>query len=295
LRRRDLALHISSTTALLGSTFVAGSFVGLLHLWKLFGVHDEDRDDPGTIKRRFASATLCCVCSGYFIIALCEPAAPGEQGLSVMQLLGLQLEGFLPALSACLSLTALLFAGPLVQQLLASRDRRGKAQKLSKEETTRETWIKLRNYVLAPAAEEVAFRACLCRLWLGADLPPKLIIFCTPCWFSLAHAHHYLEHVRRHGDTAGALLQVLFQVFYTSLFGTFAAFLLLRTGSTIVVTLIHTFCNHMGFPDLSWISWPRHPLYSKRAYIAVVYIVGVIAFGILLAPLTEGFASPFKS
>eukprot|EP00403_Amphidinium_massartii_P033265 CAMPEP_0178449040 /NCGR_PEP_ID=MMETSP0689_2-20121128/42321_1 /TAXON_ID=160604 /ORGANISM="Amphidinium massartii, Strain CS-259" /LENGTH=276 /DNA_ID=CAMNT_0020074297 /DNA_START=81 /DNA_END=908 /DNA_ORIENTATION=- len=263
--RHDLALHISVATALWGSTFVSVSFVALLYLWRFFGVYDEDRDDPGTIRRRFVSAFLCCCSSAVLIVALCGTPPPGVPGLSVVELLGFQSDGLVWSCGSCFALIACLFAGPLTQELLAfsGRGHRG-AVRRDPQEAARHKWVAMRNYILAPIAEEVVFRACLCRLWVGAGIPTTVIVFCTPCWFSLAHAHHYLEHVRRRGDTLDAMVQVVFQIFYTSIFGALAAYMLLRTGSTIAVIIVHSFCNHMGFPDISWAALPRHPLYPKR-------------------------------
>jgi prenyl protein peptidase len=46
----------------------------------------------------------------------------------------------------------------------------------------------------------------------------------------------------------GALLRSLFQLTYTTLFGGYATFVFMRTGSLLSVVLLHTFCNWMGLP-----------------------------------------------
>lgn len=46
----------------------------------------------------------------------------------------------------------------------------------------------------------------------------------------------------------GAILRTLLQLAYTTLFGGYATFLYLRTGSLLGVILVHAFCNWMGFP-----------------------------------------------
>jgi prenyl protein peptidase len=45
-----------------------------------------------------------------------------------------------------------------------------------------------------------------------------------------------------------ATLRSLLQFTYTTLFGGYATFLFLRTGSLLSVILVHAFCNWMGFP-----------------------------------------------
>ena len=45
-----------------------------------------------------------------------------------------------------------------------------------------------------------------------------------------------------------AVLRSVLQFTYTTLFGGYATFVYLRTGSLLSVILVHTFCNWMGFP-----------------------------------------------
>lgn len=45
-----------------------------------------------------------------------------------------------------------------------------------------------------------------------------------------------------------AVMRTVLQFSYTSLFGFYAAFLFLRTGSLPAVILAHSFCNWMGLP-----------------------------------------------
>jgi prenyl protein peptidase len=45
-----------------------------------------------------------------------------------------------------------------------------------------------------------------------------------------------------------AVLRSVLQFTYTTLFGGYATFLFLRTGSLLNVILVHAFCNWIGFP-----------------------------------------------
>ncbi len=59
------------------------------------------------------------------------------------------------------------------------------------------------------------------------------------------------------------LILLGFQLFYTSLFGSYAGYIFLQTGSLVSATLCHSFCNLMGFPETSFMnSWS--PLYKYR-------------------------------
>lgn len=286
----DLVLEVSSLTAVLGSFALSSFFVGSLYLWKLAGYSDTNRDDTGTVQRRFASALLSCVCSACLIAALSRPATEQERGMSLLALLGLSSPEPLAACASCLALTSVLFIGPIVQHFVGVREGSARFAALPGG-----PWVALRNFVLAPLSEEFVFRACLVRLCVGASFPKAAIIICAPFCFAMAHTHHFIELVRRFKDKKAALLQVAFQVFYTSLFGAYCNFLLLRTGCTPAVILCHTFCNHQGFPELGFLAASGHPLFRHRTWLGVLYLIGIVAFGILIAPLTAGFQSSFNS
>ena len=53
-----------------------------------------------------------------------------------------------------------------------------------------------------------------------------------------------------------AALSSIAQFIYTTLFGWFAVFILLRTGSVWAAVVVHTYCNFMGAPNLT-IDGPR--------------------------------------
>lgn len=284
----SLVLQASPAVAILGSLGLTTIFVASLYIWKLVGYPDANRDATGTIQRRFVSAVVSCGCSACLVRALARPAVAGEPGLSLSELLGLRHEQLTTACVCCLLLTASLFVGPIVQHWVGVAAGYAEVVNLPGG-----FWITARNFVLAPITEEFVFRACLVRLWVSASFSKPVIIFCSPFCFALAHAHHFIEHVRRTGNKKQALLQVAFQVFYTSLFGMYSNFLLLRTGSTLAVILAHTFCNHQGFPDLGFLFSKQDPLYRHRTWLGILYLVGIMAFSVLMAPMTSGFASRF--
>lgn len=87
-------------------------------------------------------------------------------------------------------------------------------------------------------------------LLLLAKTSNTTTIFLTPIVFGLAHVHHFYEFRITHPHTpvVGAVLRSALQFTYTTLFGGYATFLYLRTGSLLSVILVHSFCNWMGFP-----------------------------------------------
>ena len=79
-----------------------------------------------------------------------------------------------------------------------------------------------------------------------------------------------------------AEVQVGFQAAFTTVFGWYASFLLLRTGHFIAPLGAHAFCNFMGFPDLA--AARAHP---RGALIKRLYLVGIAAFVGLLVPASH--------
>jgi prenyl protein peptidase len=87
-------------------------------------------------------------------------------------------------------------------------------------------------------------------LFLLSRASKSTIIFGTPIIFGLAHIHHFYEFRITHPNTpiGAAVIRSLFQLGYTTLFGSYATFLYLRTGSLLAAIFVHSFCNWMGLP-----------------------------------------------
>ena len=106
------------------------------------------------------------------------------------------------------------------------------------------------NHRQGPLTEEFLFRSLLTPLALLTPTAPTRTLFLTPLYFGLAHAHHCYEFRLTHPRVplAPALLRTLAQFAYTTLFGWYANFVFVRTGSLPAVVLAHAFCNAMGLP-----------------------------------------------
>ena len=149
---------------------------------------------------------------------------------------------------AC-ELTLLLYLGPIFEKTFIEGDvddfRRGR-----KVVESLSSWQGYRNYVAGPITEEVIFRSVLVPLHLLAKVSPAKIVFLTPLYFGIAHVHHFYEFTLTHPHTPllPALLRSVFQFGYTTLFGWYADFIYVRTGSLYACIIIHAFCNWVGLP-----------------------------------------------
>ena len=162
---------------------------------------------------------------------------------------------------------------------------RSSLQSLSSE---RARLMALRNLVFAPLCEEFVFRTCCCSLLVAAGLSFATTLLLSPALFALAHLHHLIGLVRSKGFTLRqAAIAVTAQLLTTSLFGLYAAFLFLRTGSLLPCVLCHAFCNHWQLPELGWAFNSYHAQYGRRLSIAAVFLLGIVGFAYALQPALE--------
>jgi hypothetical protein len=80
-----------------------------------------------------------------------------------------------------------------------------------------------------------------------------------------------------------AAATVAFQLLYTTAFGSIAAAVFLSCRSVAVATLVHSFCNWHGLPDVAGaLAWPNA---TQRAVLVAAYVLGPLACFALLSNL----------
>lgn len=141
-----------------------------------------------------------------------------------------------------------------------------------------------RNLVVAPLSEELIFRSCILPLLLQCFSPHKAVLLSTLI-FGLAHFHHLVEQQRIGMPLKRAILISCFQFVYTMIFGAYAAVLFVRTGHFMAPVMAHSFCNFMGFPDLSWIMGQPKPL--KKYGFLLLHLLGLVSWYFLITPMTN--------
>lgn len=207
------------------------------------------RDAPSVIRARVTSVSLTCVVCSLITFVILTSRGRATNG-EALHSLGYWPVGLAEAGRALL-LTAVLFSGPLYETLLVDGGWRqwSSLQPLS---GLFSEWIRWRNIIAGPFTEEVLFRSASVPLMIVAQTSVTRTIFLSPVIFGLAHFHHFYEFrvTHPHEPVVAALLRSLFQLTYTSLFGAYATFLFLRTGSLLAIFVVHAFCNVMGLPRL---------------------------------------------
>ncbi|KAI0194377.1 CaaX-protease [Xylaria flabelliformis] len=207
------------------------------------------RDAPSVIRARVTSVSLTCIVCSLITLVILTSQGRATYGEALHSMgywpLGLAETG------RSLLLTAILFSGPLFETLIVDGGWR-RWFSLQPVSGLFSEWITWRNIVAGPFTEEVLFRSASVPLMLIAQTSMTRTIFLSPVIFGLAHFHHFYEFrvTHPHEPVVTGLLRSLLQFSYTSLFGAYATFLFLRTGSLLAIFIVHAFCNIMGLPRL---------------------------------------------
>ncbi|KAI1919014.1 CAAX prenyl protease [Ophidiomyces ophidiicola] len=207
------------------------------------------RDAPSVIKYRVRAVMASCfICSATALLWIASTARATY--LDALQLLGWWPISYADILRSLL-LTSLLFMGLLFERGIAEGEWRNWVRLPYWIESLGD-WVGWRNYVAGPITEEVIFRSIIVTLHLLANVSPARIVFVSPLYFGIAHVHHFYEFKLTHAYTplGPIIFRTVFQFIYTTIFGWYATFLYLRTGSLYAAILVHAFCNCCGLPRL---------------------------------------------
>ena len=268
-------------------------------------IRDLPRNAPRHIVARFAVVALACVCAPLIVAALLTPAARAPH--SLWRWLGVHTTALVQASLVGPLLVMVLFAGPLTEWAIGSCAARRRARAAAsavaaamplddaaaaatapaaRRAPSTLLLVRARALLVAPISEEWIFRACMFPLIVSAGYGCSASLLMNGALFGVAHLHHIFDKVEQGMAWPRALKVVGFQFCFSSIFGTIASFLVLRTGHVTGAILAHAFCNLMGPPDLGFTS-DRHPLHAHQRTIAVAYLVGIAAFALLLFPATN--------
>lgn len=238
-----------------------------------------NRNDRSEVKRRMVAVLLAALIG----VALLRLVYDSEQcSYSFLALCGVRLDwSLLVGVLLPLAHVVVLFAGPLLQEWRGDDDDDRKAVSFFSGWTL----LEVRSLVFAPLLEEFVFRTLVCvALRVGAGWSVKWTVVVSALLFGAAHGHHVVHHVLvEHFALKRAIVAVLFQFTYTFLFGLYVAYVYVQFGNLLGVSLVHAFCNRMGFPNLGGA--------RDDKLVAAVYVCGLAAFVVLFGVLSDGDAT----
>jgi prenyl protein peptidase len=273
-------------------------FVAALYVLVPPPVRRLDRDDELHIRwRTFASTVVSAGAIVTYPLLFCAPSSTSQvdDSWSMTHIFGFR------HVRGVLLHTCILYLGPIVasiirvyeyRQRLRRRDKQIKSWFLSdcfstllkptlasflNPLTEAERWRNIRNFVVAPITEEVVFRGCMVPALLATGMTPLKASLVAPLFFGVAHVHHGWIQIRQGQPLSRVTLVTTFQCAYTSLFGSYAAYAFIRTGSVGAVIVSHAFCNWMGLPDLSFLQ-KESPLHRYRTLLVAFFLTGTLAF-----------------
>jgi len=267
-------VEISSQPAYIYCLAQPIAFVGSLYLWRLFSKRSYERNHPIEVQRRFISVSVICVLSPLLFISLFTTNTnknPKLADASLWTYFGVKFDSsVIVAIISVVILNSVLFLGSLVQKLYVL-EHEIKISKLRPADIN-----ELKQWYVAPFVEEIIFRACMIMPLIVSGESPANAIYYSPLLFGIAHGHKILEHLGS-PDLKNVILEVIFQVAYTTIFGIYVGYVYVNTGSLLAAICLHSYCNMMGFPELQAMIDQDYEK-SERIILQVSYAVGLIAF-----------------
>lgn len=287
--------------AILYCLALASAYVGALYILVPSKVRKLDRDHFRHIQYRiFASLFVSAGAVASYPFLFCASIAPVDESTNTFSLSDHVFRPRLRSVVGVLTHTMILYFGSILAGFLqvsdyrnAARARGQKTGTLPEESFRRminptlqpfvnpsspeERWILIRNLIVAPWTEEVVFRGCIVPALLGSGMSPLRVALVSPFCFGVAHVHHAMTRLSKGERLQPVILMTAFQFVYTSLFGSYAAYAFVRTGSVPAVALSHAFCNWMGLPDFNFVQ-PTHPMYPHRRVLLAAFVFGVFGF-----------------
>ena len=152
--------------------------------------------------------------------------------------------------------TASLFLGPLLEAYYENIEFGRKESLLSARRLYRrytEDMVAVRAYILAPIFEEWVFRACMIvvlKQVSNHEKQAKHWRYClySPLYFGVRHLHHVYNMVYKEKRSWKSSLIVCFvQFLYTSLFGSYVAYVFCRTNNVYGTIIQHPFAILWGY------------------------------------------------
>uniref|UniRef100_A0AC35U9U2 Farnesylated proteins-converting enzyme 2 n=1 Tax=Rhabditophanes sp. KR3021 TaxID=114890 RepID=A0AC35U9U2_9BILA len=242
---------------------IAAPFIYLTVLY-LVDYNGSDRNSLISCKKRMKGAICCTIFFVMIVYAICKYEVSNsfvylikiiyKGRLNPWEAMGIQRKGLFASIfigELCPIPTVCIYFGTLVMLGL-----NGSLKYFFDTDAWCDSFsdiLFVRNVIVAPISEEIAFRAC-CVTFVSISFGQSVAIFILPLGFALCHLHHIADDIKKSVPLMRSLLTRLFQCSYCYLFGVYAAFLFIRTGNIMGPIVSHILCNLLGLPSISEVS-----------------------------------------
>ncbi|CAD8063274.1 unnamed protein product [Paramecium sonneborni] len=252
-------------------------FISSVYIWKIIKRFFKMGNNAKLKTLTVAISVLLMILNQRYIIGNCS---------SIIQCLSINIS--MNSILYPLICNTFLFLGPIYNFILDKYLRNERLVDKFSQNPLRDDRMLIR-IVLAPLLEEITFRVLFYQNF------NNLNEYCltSSILFSLAHSHKFFSFFKKERkyrteyyrqsfqfqsfkrSFIKAFLRTLFVLMFTFIFGFYAASVFLKTKSLISVILLHSYCNYLGFPNLSLIFSNTKTNIIK---ILSVYFVGILFF-----------------
>lgn len=260
-------IQMTSTCSLIWAILTPFVFIGSIYIKK---PPNSLRDHPDEIMRRFKMVSIITFMWNSLFYGIFSHEHLSSKGPNMYTWIGVYpLYTTLISVPSTLAVTFILYSGFLVEQLF---------------EDHYETIFDIkavRAYIVAPIVEECMYRSCLINNLIAGGFGWSSV-WISALIFGFSHMYRLEDAITSgRGVNRYTLIPVLFQVGFTTVFGLYVGYIFVVTGSLFNVIIIHGFCNYMGIPLFRCFD-PYHPSYRYQRSISITYVVGIVAFFILI-------------
>eukprot|EP00347_Sterkiella_histriomuscorum_P020788 403336457 len=278
-----MKLEVEPVEAVILGFGFSSLFVLSLYFWKFFEgkkpasqVYDENSTQE-LLKRITSVVVFSFACMSFINIRADHRQ---RQDVELVRWFGLQFNGNIAfAIANTAMLNSILFLGEIVQYFVGMKENQYDEISL----------LGFKNIVLAPMFEEFIFRGCLINIFVEANIMSlNKCVLILPAFFAIAHLHHLFQ--QRHlpkDQFRRVLMGKLFQLCFTQVFGIYAGYVYVYTGSLWAAIALHAQCNYFGFPSFGNL-FDENYSSTKRQIVGYLYLVGIILFyntlGVFLNP-----------
>ncbi|CAD5232182.1 unnamed protein product [Bursaphelenchus xylophilus] len=245
-------------------------FIYVGSLYVLDKEHQLHSDHPSTIRKRFIRVTISTsitVATTYLVLS--------QEFYSPLRTMGIYVNGDTASLCGqSVLLTATVYLGTFIMDILDGSLTLRSVFALDEWIGCFKDLIWLRNNIMAPITEELAFRSCAAVL-IRHSLGDNPAIFFSPLLFALSHYHHLKNDIHHGQSIANALVTRSVQALYTYLFGVYVTFLSFKYDQVLPIILSHALCNNTGLPRVTDIEYyPQR----QRKWLGLAHLTGLGLF-----------------
>lgn len=227
------------------------------------------KDHPDEIKRRCWIVGITTLLWNILFYYLNSHEHLSSQGPGIMTWIGISFTfpNYLSVICA-LAMTNVLYAGSLVQVLFEDPPE------------IKRNLFSMKEYIMIPIFEETMYRSCLINCLISGGFGWSSV-WISDFLYSLSLFYQIEDVINYKRRTSlQSLTPVLLQICLKTVFGLYAGYVFIVTGSLYSVIVVNSFTKFMGLPNFKFLEH-THPAHKYKNAIIFTYAAGVFIFATL--------------